>query len=65
MKKNTDKFLQWGGLKNVPGNMFLRSFRSRLKALEPLKIKRIKNAMLYAAKNGGIHTISERIQRRI
>ncbi len=41
-----------GGMKNVPGSMFLRPYNRKLKALEKLKIARIKKSMSHAAKTG-------------
>ncbi|MEO6135549.1 MAG: hypothetical protein ABIP35_10380, partial [Ginsengibacter sp.] len=38
-------------LVNVPASKFLRPYSKRLSFLENLKFKRIKNAMVYAAKN--------------
>lgn len=40
------------GMKDVPGSMFLRPYSRKLKALEPLKVRRIKQAMKHAAKRG-------------
>lgn len=39
------------GLKNIPASLFLRPFTPILKIFEPLRFKRIRNAMLQAAKN--------------
>ena len=39
------------GLKNIPASIFLRPYISFLKIFEPLRFRRIKNAMLHAAKN--------------
>ena len=39
------------GIYNVKSSMFLRPYSNRFKILESLKLKRIKKAMLYAAKN--------------
>nr|WP_321223478.1 polysaccharide deacetylase [uncultured Psychroserpens sp.] len=36
---------------NIPSSRFLRPYNSKLKILEPLKLRRIKKAMIYAAKN--------------
>lgn len=41
-----------GGLRNVPGSMFLRPYSRKLRLLEPLKVSRLKRAMLHAAKKG-------------
>jgi peptidoglycan/xylan/chitin deacetylase (PgdA/CDA1 family) len=40
---------------NVPGSWFLRPYNKTLAALEWLKIRRIKNAMTYAAQHGEIY----------
>lgn len=40
---------------NIPGSRFLRPFSKRLKLLEPLKIKRIKSELEYAAKNNKLY----------
>jgi hypothetical protein len=40
---------------NVCGSWFLRPYSHRLRFLEWLKIRRIKNAMTYAAKNGELY----------
>jgi peptidoglycan/xylan/chitin deacetylase (PgdA/CDA1 family) len=42
-------------LVNVQGSWFLRPYNHRLRLLERLKIRRIKNAMTYAAKNGEVY----------
>lgn len=41
-----------GGMKNVPGSMFLRPYSRKFRFLEPLKIKRIKRSMKHAAQQG-------------
>lgn len=41
-------------LVNILGSRFLRPFNQKLKFLESLKIRRIKNSMTYAAKNGDV-----------
>ena len=41
-------------LKNVQGSWFLRPYNHTLHIFETLKIRRIKNAMTYAAKNNEI-----------
>lgn len=46
VKKDADE------IKNVPGSLFLRPYSKKLSFLEPLKVKRIKYSMRYAAKNG-------------
>lgn len=43
-----------GALVNVRGSRFLRPFNPNLKFLESLKLRRIKNSMTYAAKNGEV-----------
>ncbi|MFM2381474.1 MAG: hypothetical protein RLZZ76_241 [Candidatus Parcubacteria bacterium] len=43
------------GLVNIPGSWFLRPYSHRLRLLESLKIRRIKNAMTHAAKNGELY----------
>ncbi|MFF2484020.1 polysaccharide deacetylase family protein [Paenibacillus sp. NPDC058071] len=40
---------------NIPASQFLRSYSTALKHLEPLRIKRIKDAMTYAAKRGQVY----------
>ncbi|WP_445384797.1 polysaccharide deacetylase family protein [Robiginitalea sp. IMCC44478] len=40
---------------NVPSSRFLRPYSNLLKYLEPLKLKRIKSGMKYAAKNGHLY----------
>jgi len=40
---------------NIPSSRFLRPYNQKLKGLEKLKIRRIKNAMTYAAKNNKIY----------
>lgn len=40
---------------NVPGSWFLRPYSHTLRFLEWMKLRRIKNAMTYAAKNGEIY----------
>ncbi len=40
---------------SVPGSWFLRPYNHTLRMLEWLKIRRIKNAMTYAAKNGELY----------
>jgi hypothetical protein len=42
-------------LNNVQGSWFLRPYNHRLRLLERLKLRRIKNAMTYAAKNGEVY----------
>jgi peptidoglycan/xylan/chitin deacetylase (PgdA/CDA1 family) len=44
MKKTT--------LVNIPASRFLRPYTKKLRALETLRFKRIRNSMTYAAKNG-------------
>lgn len=39
------------GLKNIPASIFLRPYTSFLKIFEPLRFRRIRNAMLHAARN--------------
>ena len=39
---------------NIPSSRFLRPYNRRFKLLEPLKLKRIKRSMTYAAKKGEI-----------
>jgi peptidoglycan/xylan/chitin deacetylase (PgdA/CDA1 family) len=41
------------GLINIPASSFLRPYNKKLQIFESIKIKRIKNAMLNAAKHGG------------
>jgi len=41
-----------GGMKNVPGSMFLRPYNRNLKWLESLKVSRIKRSMKKAAQKG-------------
>lgn len=50
--KHTYKFehLKSNGIINLPSSRFLRSYSKSLKSLEPLKLRRIKKAMLKAAK---------------
>ncbi|MDC8000252.1 polysaccharide deacetylase family protein [Aequorivita todarodis] len=40
---------------NIPSSRFLRPYNKKLKALEKLKLKRITNAMTYAAKNNLVY----------
>jgi len=40
------------GVVNIPSSRFLRPYSKKLKALEYLRLKRIKNSLTYAAKNG-------------
>jgi hypothetical protein len=40
---------------NVPGSWFLRPYSHKLRFLEWMKLRRIKNAMTYAAKNGKLY----------
>lgn len=42
------------GLVNVPASLFLRPYTSKLRALESLRIRRIKSAMNAAAASGGV-----------
>ena len=42
------------GQANVPASRFLRPYMPRLRILEPLRLRRIKNAMTYAAKHGEV-----------
>ncbi len=46
---------QCEGLINVQGSWFLRPYSKTLRMLEGLKIRRIKNAMTYAAQHGEIY----------
>ncbi len=46
--------LDTSGLINVPASRFLRPWNAQLSFLEPLRLKRIKNSMTYAAKNGEV-----------
>ncbi len=39
------------GLKNIPASIFLRPYSPALKIFDPFRFKRIRNAMLHAAKN--------------
>lgn len=39
---------------NLPASRFLRPYTPRLKFLEPLRLRRIKNAMTHAAKTGEV-----------
>lgn len=41
-----------GGMKNVPGSMFLRPYNRKLRWFEPLKMSRIKRSMKKAAQKG-------------
>jgi hypothetical protein len=40
---------------NIPSSRFLRPYSSKLKFLEPMRLKRIKDGMLYAAKNRTVY----------
>lgn len=40
---------------NIPSSRFLRPYNTKLKLLEPLKIRRIRKAMTYAAKNNEVY----------
>lgn len=42
---------------NIPASRFLRPYSNRLRCLEGLRMKRIKNAMTYAAKHGETYHI--------
>lgn len=42
------------GLKNIPASRFLRPYSRKLALLEPLRLRRIKRAMTYAAKHGRV-----------
>jgi peptidoglycan/xylan/chitin deacetylase (PgdA/CDA1 family) len=44
--------IEKGEVINLPASRFLRPFSPTLRLLEPLRLKRIKNSMTYAAKNG-------------
>ncbi|WP_299336494.1 polysaccharide deacetylase family protein [uncultured Psychroserpens sp.] len=48
-------FADSGMLYNIPSSRFLRPFNRKLKYFEPLKLKRIKKAMTYAAKNNQVY----------
>ncbi len=43
-----------GRVMNVPSSRFLRPWMSMLRVCEPLRMRRIKNAMTHAAKNGEV-----------
>ena len=47
----TDEYMQNSPIINIPSSRFLRPYSSRLKLLEPLRLRRIKKSMTYAAKN--------------
>ncbi len=51
----SDKYLKDNSLINIPSSRFLRPYTKRLKLLEPLRLKRIKNGMTYAAKNNATY----------
>jgi hypothetical protein len=42
-------------IQNIPASRFLRPYSNKLRFLEPLKQKRIKNSMTHAAKNGEMY----------
>jgi hypothetical protein len=42
------------GIVNIPSSRLLRPYSKRLSAFEPLKLRRIKSAMTYAAKHGEV-----------
>lgn len=44
-----------GGMINVPGSRFYRPYSSALAMLEPLKVRRVKRSIEYAAKHGQIY----------
>jgi hypothetical protein len=48
------KRLDASGVINLPASRFLRPWSARLSFLEPLRLKRIKNSMTHAAKNGEV-----------
>ena len=39
---------------NLPSSRFLRPYHTRLKTIEPLRLRRIKNSMIHAAKKGEV-----------
>ena len=43
--------LEGGEPANVPASRFLRPYNAKLGTFEPLKVRRIKNEILYAARN--------------
>jgi peptidoglycan/xylan/chitin deacetylase (PgdA/CDA1 family) len=47
----TDDYMARAKPYNIPSSRFLRQYKSALKFFEPLRLRRIKNAMTYAAKN--------------
>lgn len=40
---------------NLPSSRFLRPYHTRLKTMEPLRLRRIKNSMIHAAKKGEVY----------
>lgn len=40
---------------NLPSSRFLRPYEPRLKVMEPLRLRRIKNSMIHAAKHGEVY----------
>jgi hypothetical protein len=40
---------------NIPSSRFLRPYRPRLRALEPLRLRRIRSGLRHAARNGRIY----------
>jgi peptidoglycan/xylan/chitin deacetylase (PgdA/CDA1 family) len=48
----TDAYMQSNPIINIPSSRFLRPYSPRLRLLEGLRLRRIKNGMTHAAKNG-------------
>jgi hypothetical protein len=48
----TNDFMKASRPFNIPASRFLRQYKPRLKMLEGLRLRRIKNSMTHAAKNG-------------
>jgi len=67
-----DKLLDPSGLYNIPASRFLRPYPSKLRFLEGFRLKRITNAMTYAAMNGKVfhlwwhpHNFGKDIQKNL